>query len=1157
MSKRRHDVARNRLCLSLIALIALLCSSMQSAQSSVPRAGQAVRAVRADSRAVWSWGDSAGFHIGTYMAGRTRQLAVLHPNNIDAASWSGQVCTTGDGRYVAVVVAPTDDANSPADRAHGGFGYSVDLETGRVRPLEDGVAITYFNPGCGLGTSVAITTTTVDDSRTRVRTFDAADGRVKGTFRVAAQLTSAVPDDRGGAYAVEQGAIVHLARSGNRVLAGSVGTAFDLAPTASGLDYLTLSGRRATLWAQNGRSRIRLGHGVAGRSDLFNGVNGVPVATGMTVAARARVAVAGYSSAEQDEAVSPDGEVTLTPASFQGSGGSSATVHTALGSVTTSFGAAGPVSTTRTAGLPPVATSLKSLAADAPAAPACAVPRNDPTRQALQPNAKQVDWAIEMATQNRLMGANARPSNFEDSGLPSYAANSDFPAISLVDPSGGDSHTVPPIVFDAIAAQESNFSQASWHALPGIAGNPLIADYYGTGGNSVDLIDYSKADCGYGVVQVTDGMHAGDSDYSADEQARIAIDYEEDIAAGLNILERTWNQLAGLGIIANNGNPTDLENWYFAAWAYNTGIHGESSHGTAGLGWANNPANPDYKPNRAPYLQKSYDDAKHPSWWPYQERIFGWMSSPLIQYGSRDYAHASYRQGNTWMQPAPFGVACAHTNYCTPPGASGTPGCSLADYECWWTGRATWVTDCASACAVAPTSLTAPGAPEPAVSEPNPPTCKLTGDVPATKSGIPIVVDDLAPGPPLNAVGCSTTPNWSNGGSFTYAPGTNASGQPIGLVDTHQLGAGFGGRVLFTHVEPRQDTALVNMGVWAPVLPRKQYYDLRIHVPATGADDTDAVYTLTPAPDAVPITIHVDQAVGETWINAGAFGMAPGASLELTNAGTAAPDTTDIAFDAVAFVPQGGNPTIEMQGTCPRTDILAARGSGQKGPGTPRWSSSPDDPQGMGSQLATVADRVARALPGTTTKESLGYLADSVVTGTGHLTFIRDLEQGVSLALDDLRRHYAQCKSRERYVLLGYSQGAMVLHRVVLMLQRSTSPADHALLNQIRAVFLLADGDRMRGDTTHSSGTAPHGSRGIAWRSPSKSKVIPAKFAGSVGNRVLSVCDKLDIVCDFPFGLSTIEIVARVALGLHIHTHHYMTDDERRYYVNWIVKNIE
>ncbi|MEQ4724153.1 hypothetical protein [Nonomuraea sp. B19D2] len=51
--------------------------------------------------------------------------------------------------------------------------------------------------------------------------------------------------------------------------------------------------------------------------------------------------------------------------------------------------------------------------------------------------------------------------------------------------------------------------------------------------------------------------------------------------------------------------------------------------------WTNNPANPDYDPQRHPFLHvgvegaavRTFDDARHPQDWPYQEKIFGWMES--------------------------------------------------------------------------------------------------------------------------------------------------------------------------------------------------------------------------------------------------------------------------------------------------------------------------------------------------------------------------------------------------------------------------------------------------------------------------------------------------------------------------------------------------
>lgn len=175
--------------------------------------------------------------------------------------------------------------------------------------------------------------------------------------------------------------------------------------------------------------------------------------------------------------------------------------------------------------------------------PVCAVPRLSPSLQVMQPSNAQVNWAAQMAEQGLLTGTQyTRPAGFDNLGLAAYAPNSDFPLIALDHPSSDSWNTVPRSVFEAVMAQESNWDQASWHAIPGVAGDPIIADYYGSAG-TISTINYAKADCGYGISQVTTGMRSGDTIYSVHGQIKIAVDYQENIAAGLQILESTWNQL--------------------------------------------------------------------------------------------------------------------------------------------------------------------------------------------------------------------------------------------------------------------------------------------------------------------------------------------------------------------------------------------------------------------------------------------------------------------------------------------------------------------------------------------------------------------------------------------------------------------------------------
>lgn len=577
--------------------------------------------------------------------------------------------------------------------------------------------------------------------------------------------------------------------------------------------------------------------------------------------------------------------------------------------------------------------------------PTCAVPRLAANRQVMQPSPAQVNWASQMAEQGLLTGsAYTRPAGFANLGLAAYAPSSDFPPIALQHPSSDTWNKVPRSVYDAIMAQESNWSQASWHSPKGMAGDPLVSDYYGAAGDIVS-INYAGADCGYGIGQVTTGMRTGEHTFSVNGQTKVGVDYEENIAAGLQILESTWNTLYTDGIIANDGNPRYLENWYFAAWAYNSGIQPNGSYnttgctpgptctgpeGTWGLGWANNPANPNYPPNRLPYLQATYADAAHPGNWAYQERVMGWMAHPLIRYSASAYATPTYQGGNSWLQlPAPTTFCTLDGNKCDPATTNATTPdaghCTLSDYECWWHAPATWVSNCATSCATSTYAVT--GGTEPANPSPNPPSCTVDRSV--VPAGA-IIVDDEN-GSNLNLQGCPSTA-LTTAGSFSYSYGSNANGDPIGAIDTHQLGSGLGGHILFSHTEDGTNPALINSGTWTPTLPSLQYYKIKIHIPALGAEATNVVYTINPGGGVAPWKIRVNQAWdSEQWVTIGTFAMQNGGTVALTNQ-SASVNTSgknyanfDVAWDAVAFVPMGGTPGAPIGG--PPTIQDAPKGS--------------------------------------------------------------------------------------------------------------------------------------------------------------------------------------------------------------------------------------
>ena len=945
--------------------------------------------------AVNAFGDGQGYHIqvAREKTGFTwHEIAVLRPAGLDDSSWTGYQCTSGDGLYEAVAVLPTSAVNIDAARDQGAFAYSVDLETGKVRPIATGVGLEYFSPGCGTGDTAAFSLYLgTNEQSSEIVTADLATGKITHTTTVAGQVTSTVPTAT-GLVGVMGSQLVSLPQNKTSTvkpvkIASVTGAAYNLRPSADGgIDFLTLPSGKATATIDHeskGKTRS-VGTGAAAQVQIFQGqaghntvVGAKSLASGTTMRSvnASNLKDPAYASLEGDavfggyqKTTTADSSVLVTgthnlvsraqaatttavtgsastavPPGVPGGGGSvaadstgktpagkalAATSHTAVQADYLTSSPAQAAATQASTGQDSAVQPSAEQSSDTTQTPTCSVPRNDPTKQAMQPSNSQVDWATQMAEQNLLTGSSvARPANFDNLGLASYAANSDFAQVPLSHPSSDSDSTVPRSVMEAILAQESNWDEASWHALPGIAGNPLIGNYYGTAG-SIDSIDYADSDCGYGIAQVTNGMASTDTEFSAHGQIKIAVDYEENIAAGLQILERTWNQLYAAGITANGGDPKYLENWYFAIWAYNSGIQPTAAYGnttgctpsatcagpdgTWGLGWSNNPANPNYPPNRQPYLAYTYADAAHPGDWPYQERVLGWMGTPLLRSGSKAYATPTYNGGSDWLNIPSFTTFCGTNNHCTPNSAGTAGTCGLSDSECWWSLPATWIPNIATTGTTSGYTYGA-GSTEPSSSDPHPPTCNVDSSVlPSTSSGAPIIVSaqvGLATGStPLNIVGCSGE-NWSNNGSFTMKYGTDSAGDPTGAIDTHQLGAGFGGYIMFTHTQDGSDPAVMNTGTWTPNLPSTQYYKVKIHIPATGARATDVVYQINPGGSAAPWKIRVNQAWGsEQWVTIGTFAMAPGGNVQLSNKSSMSPGDYDVGYDAIAFTPEGGTP---------------------------------------------------------------------------------------------------------------------------------------------------------------------------------------------------------------------------------------------------------
>lgn len=190
--------------------------------------------------------------------------------------------------------------------------------------------------------------------------------------------------------------------------------------------------------------------------------------------------------------------------------------------------------------------------------------------------------------------------------------------------------TFPCHLLYALAQQESGWVQFCVPETPASA----------VGKPSRTIVSF---DCGYGVAQVTSGMHSGDK--PSFDQARVASDVLYNLIVGAGILADKWEYVACVG----DRNPDVVEDWYSALWAYN------------GLAYVNNPNNPANDPGRGPY------DPQNGGAYTYQERILGRMEFPSSgRWPALQPAYPNRGEiGNTGTPRALSEPSCASPTSCT------------------------------------------------------------------------------------------------------------------------------------------------------------------------------------------------------------------------------------------------------------------------------------------------------------------------------------------------------------------------------------------------------------------------------------------------------------------------------------------------------------
>lgn len=923
-------------------------------------------------RSVIGTGDSTGFHIlaaDESQSFRYREVANLTETGLDGIGpWTGYVCTTGTGRYAAAVYAPSTATNKPALMQHGAFAAVVDLTTGKVTRSVAGVQLAYFSPGCGQGDTVTFTRSAVGDSgkgTTRLFDVDATTGKTVGTRTVTGQFTNPLPTPDGD-LGVLGGRLVKVSAGGRAdVLTDLPGRLFALTPSAGGaVDLAVVAHGKDVLHRWDGKKLTSLGTAPLGRLGLYPRRGGDLVAGDVSGIDTAKAPGLSKSTAPgKPLAASREGHLLTTSAASEELKGITSKIGSSsrqgaglidVKALATTSGtpAATQVTTAEavTAGTDDVepdvngqpekiALAQSGVTASDPNPQShysnCLVKRNNVHAQALQPSTNMVEWAVDQAVHGDLNIT--RPANYLGTGSAAYNPQTLFPRLPLT---GGG--YVPAQVMLGILAQESNFKQASWHSVPGDGGNPLLGDYYGNADSIHNYPNNGAADCGYGIAQVTTGMNEAKPDpYEPTEAYAIATDYAANIAAGVRILSQTWNQLKSLGMNVNTGNPAYVENWSMALWGYNSGVYTDSSQngGHTGLGWFNNPANPNYPSDRAPFLRDSYDDAAHPANWPYEEKIMGWVETPQLTYNAKpSYALPLFPTGGT--SPAGklnlnlnYRAYCDSSNNCDPGASSGSDPCPAENETCWFHGSVDWGAGSDSTDGSTENLVYSLGSGEPALN-------RQYDAGPCNNAPAGLLVDDL-PDPDDNTQGCTESQpsegkfNLQLGDNFTYdrGDGTWRATGDIAPIDLHQLGAGYDGHAWFTHGYKGgagSDADLWHRvtATWTPNPSLMSepgttglLYDIYVHLPNHGAQAI-VPYTvhvgMNTAGVAATRTCSVNQATRsngkDVWVELGTVRMWQGGNLQADN--TSRSDYTgdlDVAYDAVVF---SATTTASSSGIC-------------------------------------------------------------------------------------------------------------------------------------------------------------------------------------------------------------------------------------------------
>lgn len=121
--------------------------------------------------------------------------------------------------------------------------------------------------------------------------------------------------------------------------------------------------------------------------------------------------------------------------------------------------------------------------------------------------------------------------------------------------------------------------------------------------------------------------------------------------------------------------------------------------------------------------------------------------------------------------------------------------------------------------------------------------------------------------------------------------------------------------------------------------------------------------------------------------------------------------------------------------------------------------------------------------------------------------YLNSIAQGVSFMVSDIQDRITTCGSAQHLVLVGYSQGAIVVHQAEDYLEVH----DKSALSHIISTVLVADGDRVPNTKSKEFGSSGATGEGIQVYLGHFSTHLDNPLPGTTAN----VCNANDIVCNF------------------------------------------